>query len=363
MRILHAADFGGTAPGGFVPLIAALARLLRARGDAFALIVPRVAGATWHGLVRDAGADLHVVDGVAEAARIARAWRPDVAHVHFFGWEIAITSALWPSRAQIFWHAHSTSLRGGIGVSPRSLFKYRVAGARVARHVAVSQAVAGELVARGAPERRIVVVPNAIDTARFRPPAGDERRIARAALGLAPGERAILFYGRDPHIKGADILADALRALPGTAVIAVATPDATRAHLAERARLIAVERTDDVRPLLWAADALAMPSRGEGSPLAFLEALASGLPIAASGIPALREAGAGRPGVFYARSDEPAAFAAALAEALGSARLQPPAGGDGLAAWARAIAGLYAGNRDDGFLETELALRAAGNDV
>ena len=48
--------------------------------------------------------------GAREAARFARAWRPDVAHVHFFGWEPAVTLALAASRARLFWHAHSTSL-------------------------------------------------------------------------------------------------------------------------------------------------------------------------------------------------------------------------------------------------------------
>lgn len=347
MRVLHAADFGGTAGGGFVPLIAALARRLTARGDAFALAVPQVAGASWHQTARDAGAELHVVSGAREAARFAAAWRPDVLHLHFFGWEVPLTLGLWRSHARIYWHAHSTSLRGGIRLSPRSLLKYRGAGARVTRHIAVSRAVAGELAARGAARARIIVVPNAVDSARFRPPSGDERRAARAALGLGT-EPAILFYGRDPHLKGADLLAGALGLLPGTTVVAVATPEDARSTLAQHARVVSIERTDDVRPLLAAVDALAMPSRGEGSPLAFIEAALSGVPIAASDLPALREAGAGRERIWYAALGDDPALAAALRDALASSRFTPAAPPYDPGDWAARIAEVYDGARSSG---------------
>lgn len=340
MRVLHAADFGGSAPGGFVPLLVALARRLRARGDAFALAVPRVADATWHPLVREAGAELHVVSGGAEAARFARAWRPDVAHVHFFGWELPVTLALWPSRARVFWHAHSTSLRDGrVRRGPRSVAKYRGAGMRVERFVAVSRAIGAEIAALGAPARRIVTIPNAVDARRFRPPSFAERAEAREALGIG-GERAVLFFGRDPELKGAGVLAGALRDVRDAAVIAVATPEPAREALAAHARVVAIERADDVVPLLWAADALAMPSRGEGAPFVLLEALRTGLPAAATDLPALREAGGDA--VRYAPVDDARAFAEALDAALAAPRGVPPANdGDPLDAWAQQMLALY----------------------
>jgi glycosyltransferase involved in cell wall biosynthesis len=352
VRVLHAADFGALAPGGFVPLVAALARRLSARGDDFAFVAPRIDGARWHDLVRGAGAELHLVDGVASAARFARAWRPDVAHAHFFGWEIALTRALWRSRARIFWHVHSTSRRGDrpLRRSARSVARYRLLGARVERFVAVSRAVGDELVILGAPRKRIVAIPNAVDTARFRAPSADERAAARAALGLGDAP-AILFFGRDPRLKGADVLAAALREVPGTTVMAVATPDGARANLAAHARVVALERADDVVPLLWAADALAMPSRGEGFGLVLLEAASTGLPVAASDLPALRETAAGHDAVRFAPPGDATAFARALRDALALSRRETSAAAaemhardgsaDALGAWAARVAALY----------------------
>ena len=349
MRLLHAADFGGVAPGGFVPMIVALARRVRARGDDFALVVPQVEGASWYPAARAAGAELHVVRDRFEAARVARAWRPDVAHVHFFGWELAVTLALWPTSCRIVWQAHSTSARDGrMRRSATSFAKYRLAGARVARFVAVSHAVADEIALLGAPRARIVVIYNAIDAARFVPPSELERATARAALGLGANERAILFFGRDPVLKGADVLAEALAreplaALRELAIVSVATPDAARGALARHARVVDVGRADDVVPLLWACDALAVPSRGEGFGLVLVEALATGLPVAASDVGALREAAAGDPAVRFAAVGDADALARALGAALAAGR------GDGrgsaerstLEQWAERVDALY----------------------
>ncbi len=344
MRVLHAASFGNPNPGGFVPLLAALAERLRARGDAFAFVAPRVEGASWHGALRDAGAELHLVAGAGAAARLARAWRPDVAHVHFYGWEPALTAALWTARTRLFWHAHSVYRWDGPSrPTARSLVKYRLVGARAERFVAVSRAVGDELVRIGAPRGRIVTVPNAVDPGRFRPPSAAERAAARRELGLGD-EPAVLFFGRDPRLKGADVLAAALPELPGTAVVAVATPAGARAALAAGAgRVVARERVDDVVPLLWAADALALPSRGEGFGLVMIEAARCGLPVVASDLAALREAAAGRAGIAFAPVGDAGRLAAGLRAALAAGRTAPPPPdpADSPAGWAERILALY----------------------
>src|SRR5579884_950841 len=316
-------------------MVAALARRLRARGDPFAFVVPHVEGARWHRTVRDAGAELHVVADAGEAAAFAHAWRPDVAHVHFFGWEIALTLRLWQSRARIFWHAHSTSLRDGtLHRSPRTLVKYGLIASRAERIVTVSDAVAAELAALGARRTRLVTIHNAIDAARFRPPSAAERAAARAQLGL-DDRPAILFFGRDPVLKGADVLAGALDGVAGATVVSVASAPESDAALARSAR-----------------DVLAMPSRGEGFPLTLVEAAATGLPIVASDLPALREAAraAAAAHVRFAACGGVAALRDALRAALAGAPARglagaAPGAADALDAWAERICTLYGAPR------------------
>lgn len=342
MRVLHAADFGAATAGGFIPMIAALARRLRARGDDVALIVPRVEAASWYQQVRAEGVELHLAESDGEAARLVASWKPDIAHVHFYGWETAVTRAVWRSRARLFWHAHSVVYWDRPSrANARTLFKYRVVGARVERFIAVSSAIGAELVQLGAPSRRVVTVRNAVDAARFRPPTAIERLAARRALGLG-AEPTILFFGRHPRIKGADLLTAALAAVPQTTVIAVATPAATREELARVARVIALDRVDDVVPLYWAADTLAVPSRGEGFALVMLEGALTGLPVVASDIPALREAGEGYAHVRFALPGDTTRLATQLREALGSARAGVVSTGtDPLGRWAEQITALY----------------------
>ena len=340
MTVVHAADFGGVAPGGFIPMISALARLLRERGDRFTLVAPDVRGATWHDGVRASGATLVLVANAAGAARRVRELDPDVVHVHFNGWEIPVTFAMWGSRARIFWHAHS-STRGDDGrVQPtlRRFVRFRAFGTRVERFVAVSQALAEETVALGAPRARVVAIPNAIDLARFRPPTDAERAAARARLGL--DGPAVLFFGRDPALKGADVLARALPAAGSPAVVAVATPANICRTLGSR--VVSLERSDDIVPLLWACDALALPSRREGFGLVLAEALAAGLPAAASDLPALRETAAGYQGAFFAGIGDTEGFARALQTALGHGRATRAAAASyGVDDWAARIAALY----------------------
>jgi len=285
-----------------------------------------------------------LVEDGGEAARLARVWRPDLAQVHFFGWEAQLTTALWFARTRLLWHVHSTVTsrpNGRAVLSPRSLAKYRVLGARVERFIAVSEAIREELIRQGAPRARVALVPNAVDAQRFRPPSDAERELARARFGIEH-RPTILFFGRDPRIKGADVLARALAMMERPIVITVATPADVRAQLAAHADVVALQHVDDVVPLMWAADALAMPSRAEGFGLVLREAALTGLPVAASDLAALREAADGRESVCFVPVEDAAALAGALRAALASDRVVlHRAPDDALARWARNVIALY----------------------
>ena len=342
MRVLHAANFGGTRPGGFVPLVAALSRRLSARGDAFSLVVPNVPDATWHAMMRDAGADVYVVDTPAQAARVASDIRPDVAHVHFYGWEPAVTLALWTTHARLFWHAHSACLWDRAPArNLRSWVKYRAFGSRVERFVAVSAALAEELVTIGAPRQRVVTVRNAVDAARFRPPSPDERAAARAAYGFTNEDCVVLFFGRDPKLKGADVLVSALARLERTTVVAIATPAVTRNELASVARVVAFDDVDDLVPVYWASDVVALPSRGEGFAFVLLEAAMAGTPVVASDLPALREVGAAYERVRFVPVGDAVELANEVRQAFLTPRASSVAPLDSPETWARAMTDLY----------------------
>jgi glycosyltransferase involved in cell wall biosynthesis len=338
MRIVWAAAYGGRQRGGFVPAMERLARRLIGEGHAFDLVVPDVGEAPWHDAVRALGVRLHVVpDDPRAAARRTAELRGDLVHAHFFAWLAPVTLAVWRSRARVLWHLHSAfeqdAAREARATALRRL-KYGLIGTRVERFVCVSQAIAADARTVGAAARKIVVVPNAVDTERFRPPAAAERAAARARLGLGAAP-ALAFFGRDPRIKGADLLAAALGRLGGgLTVVAVATPPEARAELARHAPVVDVPFSDDVREVLWAVDALALPSRGEGMPFVALEAAACGLPVVASALPWAAD---------LAREHPRVALAAALRAAL-AAEPGPPAargGDDGLDRWAERIAELY----------------------
>jgi len=141
-------------------------------------------------------------------------------------------------------------------------------------------------------------VPNGIDLREYKRKQPRER--AKYALGLARDEHAIAVVARFSVEKGVD------RAVRLFAQLREQRPD-TRLHLIgdgpQRAELEAlVDRLGltyavrwwgwqkDARPILEAMDTLVLPSRTEGLPNVVLEAMAIGLPIAATRVGAVPDA-------------------------------------------------------------------------
>jgi glycosyltransferase involved in cell wall biosynthesis len=144
---------------------------------------------------------------------------------------------------------------------------------------------------------RIDVLPNAVDTERFRPVARerDERAV-------------VLFVGtRDAALKGAH---DLLAAAPAIAAQApgvrfrfvgedkeqLAARVARDPALAGKVEFSGGVAAAEMPACYAAADLIALPSHREAVPMALLEAMASGLPIAASALHGIREVLADAPG-------------------------------------------------------------------
>lgn len=156
-----------------------------------------------------------------------------------------------------------------------------------ARALAASPAIRDILISDYAvdPARIRVVSPGA-DGTRFRPPEAEERRQAREHYGLAPEQFVAAFIGALTENKRPDTLVAAVGDVAGSGHDIVAlmagvgsSEDAIRAQvaqlgLADRVRLLGYE---DSRRVLWAADALVLPSRSEGAPLVVAEAMLTGV--------------------------------------------------------------------------------------
>ncbi len=130
---------------------------------------------------------------------------------------------------------------------------------------------------------------------------------ARVAAIRARGLPVVLTVARDARPKRIDLLKTCARALAGVAEFIWAGGDPAPD---DPANLHPLGIVRDAPALLYAADILFLPSDSEGMPLSVLEAMAAGLPVAASavgGVPELLASGAG-----LALPNDPAAMAAAL---------------------------------------------------
>jgi len=167
-----------------------------------------------------------------------------------------------------------------------------------ARVVCVSELVRDELVARWPGcESRLVVIPNAVDRARFRPWFGD-RAVIRQRLGSAfasdDGAPILAFIAREPELKGLPVLTRALARLvdrPWRLVVAgprdfsaieryvlpfgpaMAEPDASGARFGRR--WVFLPEVDSSL-LLRAANLSVLPTWRDPCSLVTLESLASG---------------------------------------------------------------------------------------
>lgn len=142
--------------------------------------------------------------------------------------------------------------------------------------------------------RDVVVLPNAISEPERRRLAAIDRRPAAA------GPVVLLHYGRWAPVKGADLLADALRELGRDDYEVRVFGSGDRRWLESMFEGLAGRVTigswleGEEKPAeLAAADALIAPSRAEGLPTALLEARAASLPVIATDVGAVAEALAG----------------------------------------------------------------------
>jgi glycosyltransferase involved in cell wall biosynthesis len=198
----------------------------------------------------------------------------------------------------------------------------RAACSRAHALFAVSDALCARFAeVAGLPRGRVRLARNGVDLERFRP--GDAAE-ARAALGLPPQGHLLLGVGRLVPVKGFHLLAETLRAVDATLVLAGDGPERGRlasALPASRTRFLGALDRDRLALAYRACDLLVLPSESEGWPNVVTEALASGLPVVATrvgGVPQILAGGTH--GRLVERGD-----ARALASAVAELLAAPPA--------------------------------------
>jgi glycosyltransferase involved in cell wall biosynthesis len=190
---------------------------------------------------------------------------------------------------------------------------------QAARVVAVSRALAEEVVALGVARDRVAVVMNGVDAELFHP---RDRAAARRELGLPPGPLA-LYVGNLKPEKGVRELARAwdtvARQLPD-ATLAVVGGGPLRgeleAALPPRATLHGAQPLAAIPTWLAACDVLVLPSHVEGTPNVVLEALACGRRVVASAVGGVPDLITSATLGALVPARDPDALAAALTQAL-----------------------------------------------
>jgi glycosyltransferase involved in cell wall biosynthesis len=336
-------DFTQRGGGGAESQLRTLARYLRRIGHAVTVLTPllpygpQVTAERCYGLPvgRVPYPRIKVLGGVIMTLKVAallwqRRHRYDALHVHIGHHLGAMTCFVGPLlgkpvvlKISGWWELEKGLLapgRGPLDVLARRWLK------RASVVQALSTRIAGELEKQGFPRDKILVLPNAVDTSRFR---------VREAL-RAPGTPfTAVFVGRLVAEKGLTTLFEAwaqafagrskdevrLRLVGAGPLEEELRATARRLGIDEQVELLG--HRDRVEEVLAEADLGVLPSRIEGLSNTLLEFMASGLPVLATRVSGSEDfVVTGRNGWLVDVSDV-AGMAAALREAasLPAARL------------------------------------------
>jgi glycosyltransferase involved in cell wall biosynthesis len=230
---------------------------------------------------------------------IVKRFDPDIMHAHLFHGEVVAWVSSHFAGAPLVVTRHSTGLefRGWRKVLARLM------NSRLARVIAVSREAAVEAEGMGYRRENISLIPNAIDTRRFRPLGEEERENQRRLLleryfpDAAADTPIIGSMGGLKPIKNFPLLIRLAVIFAGEGPLAAVPRFLMFGEGAERERLeklssdlgakafVALpgrrERPEEVYPLF---DIFVLPSRSEGVPMALLEAMASAVPCVASDV-------------------------------------------------------------------------------
>lgn len=254
--------------------------------------------------------------------QVIRRFKPDVLLAH--ATIPAFYARALPVRAPVVYVMHSAA-----NDFERSLFRRveRVLSRRAGAVVGVSEANLKDYVAAIGRHPLMQVIPNGVDTRRFVCTVG-------AASSDKDGAAQIVQIGRYNAVKDqlqtVRAFAEVERVVTHARLLLVgviedqtyfAAVNALVNELGLAGRVIVDGPREDVSGLLAESRVFAMPSRSEGHSIAFLEALATGIPVVASRIDAFAFA-RDFPAVQLLDTTDTAAYGHALVDALHEPRVE-----------------------------------------
>jgi glycosyltransferase involved in cell wall biosynthesis len=343
--------------GGAGRSLAGLARGLRSRGAQVQVVCFRRTTGGLEEELEDAGVSVrelgvsHMTGAVRSLRRLLRRERPDLVHTTLYAADQAGRLAAWrtgiPVVSSVVNPVHDAALLNDPTCAPwRRRMLWAIDG-WTARHLAEHLHAVTKAVKDSAVEGfrvssdRVTVVFRSRDPARLGERSLARRIEARRRFGLGDDE-VILSIGRQVPQKGHEYLVEAFErvtaARPRTRLLIAGAPGAStaaveariaRSGVGERIQLLG--HREDVGDLLVAADVLAFPSLYEGLGGTLIEAMALGLPIVASDLPALREVSADGEAAWLVRPADVRALSSAMLKLL-----EQPAQAAALAERARA---------------------------
>jgi glycosyltransferase involved in cell wall biosynthesis len=256
--------------------------------------------------------------GLLRLARLVRAWRPDVVHSHMVHANLmARALRLVAPVPALVSTIHNVYEGGRVRMAA-----YRLTNGLVDHMTIVSQAAYDRFIADGiVPAGILRLVPNGVDTARFRDVAPGAREAVRRSVGLGD-EFVWLAVGRFERAKDYPNMLRAfatVRAREPRAVLVLVGRGSLQTETEQLVRTLGIEgvrfagvRTD-VPEVMSAADGYVMSSAWEGMPMVLLEAAAAGLPIVSTRVGGNHEVILeGQSGLLVPPSDSDALGAAML---------------------------------------------------
>jgi glycosyltransferase involved in cell wall biosynthesis len=271
--------------------------------------------ATWNGVERRFGVPFPMV--APSALRTALRWVRSVHVVHCHDllymttWIAALAAAIRRRPLVLTQHVHLVRHPSrAVELVQRAVYATvgRAVLRRAVRIAVLNGAVRAFLRGLGAPDERMELVPNGVDTDVFRPASGPEKRELRRSLRLPEEDVLALFVGRFVPKKGYDTVCAS--ADDGYVLVLAGGPPSPRDAASPGVVFTGPVPHTEVADLFRACDVFVLPSVSEGFPVTVQEAMACGLPVVTTDDPAYDVYGLDRDDVALVAPTVPAVTSA-----------------------------------------------------